>query len=313
MPFFELDKNISLIKLSSQHGLYKKRDYIKYIRRLRMLMKKHQPTHIIDVCSSMSLISIPASVGLNTKVITWEHFNITTNWNGIITPFARWLASNYSYRIVTLTTRDANAYKQKFNAKNVECIPNPITMDIKSHSGLKNKIVLAIGRFTEQKGFDLLLKSWNKCKCKDNDWKLKIVGDGELKKSIEALIETLNLRSSVTLYPATKNISQFYTEASLFVMSSRFEGLPLVLIEAMAHGLPIVSFNCPTGPQEIVKDGYTGYLVDNFDTELLATRIDEITADKNKLNQFSINSLKESKRFSIDEILIKWFNLLDVC
>lgn len=65
----------------------------------------------------MSLISIPASVGLNTKVITWEHFNITTNWNGIITPFARWLASNYSYRIVTLTTRDANAYKQKFNAK----------------------------------------------------------------------------------------------------------------------------------------------------------------------------------------------------
>lgn len=82
-------------------------------------------------------------------------------------------------------------------------------MDIKSHSGLKNKIVLAIGRFTEQKGFDLLLKSWNKCKCKDNDWKLKIVGDGELKKSIEALIETLNLRSSVTLYPATKIFLNF--------------------------------------------------------------------------------------------------------
>lgn len=309
-PFFELDKSIEV-----QYVVDKPKNNI-YLRLplnvliIRKLCSKNKIDFLIDVCSAMSLMSIPANFMSRTRIITWEHFNANVDWNPITSPLARRLASRFSKNIVTLTSDDAEAYRKKFGAKNVFTIPNPLTITPKGVTDMSSKTVLAVGRLEEQKGFDMLLEAWQKCKCRESGWELKIVGSGSLKAMLESRAEALSLSDSVRFMPPTREIEQVYRSASIYVMSSRFEGFGLVLVEAMSLGLPVVSFDCDNGPRDIVEHGTTGFLVEPNNVAELAEHIDLLAGDMNLRKKFAENALQRAEKFKLEPILEQWKEIL---
>ncbi|KGN83151.1 hypothetical protein HW49_00585 [Porphyromonadaceae bacterium COT-184 OH4590] len=309
-PFFKLDNKINVLYLCSKP---KTNIYLRFpvnIIKLKHLITKNKINKVIDVCSAMSLMSIPATFFTKVKVITWEHFNANINWNIITSPLARKLASMFSSQIVTLTQTDATIFKNKFKAKNVITIPNPITIESNEKATLQEKVILSIGRFERQKGFDMLIDAWRQCSCKNNNWQLKIVGEGTLEKDIKKQIAEYNLNESVDILPPNSQITEIYKKASIYVMSSRFEGLPLVLIEAMYMGLPIISFDCETGPRDIVENGKTGLLVFKNDTTALSKAIDKLTQNPSLIQEYSANAIIASKKFELKPIVKLWEKIL---
>lgn len=292
----EKDKRLSLIRDASRRAQLKK------------IYHEEKPNVVIFVGSGRSMLNIPAAKGI-TK-ITWEHFNANRNWH-LLHPVSKRMAAKYCDKIVTLTEQDVKNYEKKYGAKNAVCIPNPITVNDLKQSPLTEKRVLAVGRLVPQKGFDLLLDAWNKVENKKNGWKLRIVGKGKMEKELIEKINQYKLNDSVEMIPFSSNISEHYTASSLFVMSSRYEGLPLVMIEAMASGLPVVSFDCETGPAEIVENNVTGILVPPLDTNKLAEELDNLMNDEKKRREFSKNGIVRSKIFETEKIIEKWEKLFE--
>jgi len=302
-PFFEINSKVEVQYLfpAKDKRLSLIRDIDRRVK-LRKIFLERQPDVIVIVGSGRSMLNIPAARGF--KNITWEHFNMKVNWH-LMHPLSKRIAAKYSDRLVTLTLQDADNYNKKLGA-NAVCIPNAVTIDSSVKSPLSEKRVLAIGRLTHQKGFDLLLEAWNKVHNKKQGWKLRIVGSGKMLPELTKKIEKYALADSVEIVPSASNVIQHYHEASIYVMSSRFEGLPLVLIEAMSLGLPIVSFDCETGPREIVDDGVTGKLVPFLDTTKLASELDGLMENEQLRKSYSKTAISKSKMFELDFILDKW-------
>jgi glycosyltransferase involved in cell wall biosynthesis len=184
-------------------------------------------------------------------------------------------------------------------------------VDVSEKTPMNEKRVLAVGRIVDQKGFDLLVKAWHIAHPKAPDWKLRIVGAGKLQKDLEKLIQSLGVSQSVEILPPTKDVVAQYKQASIFALSSRHEGLPLVLIEAMAMGLPAVSFDCETGPSDIVIDGKTGILVPPLDTDKMAEAFVSLMTDQEKRMEFSKNAIEASAKFGIEAIVDQWEQLFN--
>lgn len=212
-------------------------------------------------------------------------------------------------RIITLTNNDAINYKQFSN--NVKTIANATPLKIKKSSYQNNsKIIVSIGRLTCQKGYDYLIRAWSLVEKSYPDWSLYIYGEGESREKLEQMVRNHKL-SNIRLKGMTNNVQNVYDNAAFYVMSSRFEGLPVVLIEAQSRGLPIVSFDCPLGPAEIISEGIDGYLVENGNVEMLAERIAYLIDNESIRQAFSANALISAKRFEPEQIINQWITLID--
>lgn len=302
--FFEIDKRVKLHYLAPTKDRYP--FPIRDIRRivlLKRLYKEIQPDIVLIVDAGRSFVNIPASRGY--KTITWEHFNVDVNWH-LGHRWSRKIAAKHSDLIVTLTEPAARAYKTTFKAKNAICIYNPVTVDASEPSKLDNKICMAMGWLGAQKNFIDLINAWNLTKAKDQGWKLRIIGQGKQKQMLESRINELNLNNSIEMLPPQKDVVTQYKNASVYAMSSRNEGLPLVLIEAMAMGLPIVSYDTPTGPADIISHEKTGLLVPYMNVEALGEALDKVMLDEDLRKKFHEESLKEVEKFSVKTIVDKW-------
>ena len=227
-------------------------------------------------------------------------------------------------QIVVLTEKDKQDWQQA-GCTNVRCIPNPCAMKYGVQSSEYRvlsteyriqsiKTLLAVGRLHEQKGFDMLLEAWNNVQ-RDNvqctkDWTLRIVGEGEQRKKLEEQIRDLHL-SNVVLAGRVENMVEEYAAASLFVLSSRYEGLPLALIEAMWCGVPCVSFDCPHGPAELLEDD-RGWLVPAMDVEKLAqqiiyamTHMEEAKTRAHRAQEYAYEKYSEAN------IMPQWVQLIE--
>lgn len=310
VPFFSLSDKVELITLSnrSEENLYL--NWFKYVWKVSRIVRKYKIDKWIDVGSNMSLISVPAKLLSHFELYTWEHFNLTYVWNNVTTPIARWLACHYAKKVVVLTQTDRKRFEDKYHTGNIVCIPNPVTISKVNKRISKEKIILAVGRLSYQKGYDMMLNIWKATICKDIGWRLVIIGGGELRQELKQQISDLNLSNSVSLIEPTKGIEEWYAKASLFIMTSRWEGLPLVLIEAISAGLPIISFDCETGPRDIVQDGYNGFLIKCFDLNDYARTIDLICEHHEMIERMSNNSRIKSAEFDIEEIMQEWSELI---
>lgn len=309
--YFNLNKDITLYTLinNSNSNRIKKQFYPSYL--LYKFIKKQKIDLIIDVDILLSIYTIPLKVFTNIKIISWEHFNLRSN-NGVKKrDLARLLASKFSDKIIVLNKKDKQAYKNKFrNISNINYIYNPSSFRIVNDSfEKKQKKVLAVGRLTKQKGFDLLLKAWSQVELENKEWDLQIVGSGEEHKELENIIEKMHLKN-VEIILFSDSIDDYYREASLYVMSSRYEGFPMVLLEAQAFALPIISFDCETGPNEIIRDGIDGVLIENGNVEIMAESINELINDPFKLKEYSINARENSKGFTVKKIVDKWEKMI---
>lgn len=219
-----------------------------------------------------------------------------------------WMRSLVSHlkrldKFIVLTEEDKASWTE---LSNVEVIPDPLAFDITEVSPLKAKRVIAVGRYVYQKGFDLLLQAWAKIEKLFPDWELAIYGMGD-RSSYENLAQQLGINMNrCHLNGSTQDIRKEYLESSLFVFSSRFEGFGMVLIEAMACGLPVVSFDCPCGPKDIVSHDEDGLLVPSGDIDKLANAMSQLMDSYELRHQMAKNAICNVRRFQIDEIADRW-------
>lgn len=173
--------------------------------------------------------------------------------------FFRIFSAFVSHQTIVLTEQDRNSYPRLLRKK-IRVIGN-FVMDAKFKSNLMSKKVLSVGRLVHTKGFDILLDIWGDISKRHSDWILQIVGSGEEKENLRKKIEELHLEENVQMIPTVKNIEDYYIDASIYVSAARLEPWGLVLAEAKSFGLPIVCFDCPHGPKNIVRDGMDGNLI----------------------------------------------------
>ena len=224
-----------------------------------------------------------------------------------------WMRSLVSHlkqldKFIVLTEEDKASWTE---LSNVEVIPDPLAFDVAEVSPLKAKRVIAVGRYVYQKGFDLLLQAWAKIEKQFPDWELAIYGMGD-RLPYENLAKQLGVdMNRCHLNGSTQNIRKEYLESSLFVFSSRFEGFGMVLIEAMACGLPVVSFDCPCGPKDIVSHDEDGLLVPSGDIDKLADELSVVMSNESLIRKMSKTAVIHSKRFRLDRISLRWKLLFD--
>ncbi len=277
---------------------------------MKRIFRTIKPNLLVMVGSNQGLSARMANKGI--KTVTWEHFNIIINSSAKLR-FLHRISVRTSDAIVTLTERDAQEYTRRYGARNALCIPNPVTLDVSGRRDFsaERKIMLNPARICKQKRQDLLLRAWSLSKGPELGWKLQIVGNGKPRmiESARRLAEKLGILDSIEICRPDKRIADRYNEAGVVVLSSEFEGLPLVLIEAQAMGVPQLSFDCATGPSEIIVGGKTGLLAEPLNVSALAKGMDELMTDDNLRLRMSGESLRNAVNYSVDNITRQWLDL----
>ena len=214
--------------------------------------------------------------------------------------------------IVVLTGEDERDYREELGTAStrVERIPNALPALGGGIAALEEKAVVGAGRLTGQKGFDLLIRAFARVVRERPDWQLRIYGDGSQRGELERQLADLGLNGSVRLMGATRDIGEELARGSVFALSSRFEGFGMVLVEAMSKGLPVVSFDCPRGPGEIVDDGVDGVLVPNGDIDAFAQALLDLIGDEERRRALGAAGLVKSKSYEIGPIGARWDALL---
>lgn len=211
-------------------------------------------------------------------------------------------------KFVVLTNEDRGYWG---NLPNIEVIPNAAMHVSDTYSDVMNKRVIAVGRLDYQKGFDRLIQAWQLVQHtgKFTDWKLDIFGQGEWQEMLQQMIDKAGLQDSLQIHQPTKQIGEEYVKSDLLVMSSNYEGFPMVMIEAMACGLPVVSFDYKCGPKDIIQSGINGLLVPNGDIQALADAMMKVMEDEAYRKMLSLNARKVVDTYSEQAVMSQWIRL----
>ena len=245
-------------------------------------------------------------------VIGWDHRDFTRRVPSVRRSIRR------SYRkldaLVVLTEADRRRYEDFLgDATPVLAIPNSVPILPRGRSPLSEPVVIGAGRLTAQKGFDRLIRSFDEVSSAEPRWQLRIWGEGPRRNGLEAMIERRNLGASVQLPGHSPHIEREFERASIFALSSRSEGFPLVLIEAMSCGLPVVSFDCPTGPAEIIETGSTGLLVPPGDIDGFAQALITLIRDPEQRQRLGEAGAERVKQWDMARIGPLWEQSFDTC
>ena len=207
--------------------------------------------------------------------------------------------------VVTLTASNACEWRK---ARRVEVIPNFSTMAVSGMTSGDNKRAIAVGRIEWQKGYDRMIDIWQRVTRQHPDWRLDIYGEGTLEKDIQTNIQRRGL-TNVSIHPFTPHISEEYATSDICLLTSRFEGFSLVLLEAMRHGVPCVAFDCPYGPAEVVDDGQCGYVVSDGDLQQFADRVCTLIERQDLRATFTKASLQKAQAYDMTTIMRQWDDL----
>ena len=297
--------------------LYQKRKEHK--KKLTLFIKEKQPDILISTNNSEKHFIKSLPISHHTIIIRELHFCTHYRLIEATTLFQKLLALighlfDYHWNIknldqtVLLTNEDKELHWKGKNK--VSVIPNPIiSQSPYPPSTTKEKRVIAAGRLVYQKNFSSLIKAWKQVAEIHPDWILEIYGEGTLKIELESLITELNLKRHVFLKGKTPDIFKVMSNSSIYVLSSIYEGLPLVILEAMSCGLPIISYECPCGPKDIITDGKNGFLVNVNDEITLANKINYLIENEELRKQMSNIAKVTVEQYNIKNIIPIWMNL----
>ena len=329
-PFFPLSEKINVIQLDInidilwQHPIWK-RFYLymkkmkEYRRRLEICLKRLQPDITISLLRrEINFLSDIKDGSVKMGEIHFGRYKYREANFGFLPNFVnKWLTNRWMAqldkkikqldRFVVLTHEDASYWK---GLSNLTVIPNPITIIQNKLSNCTQKRVIAVGRYTYQKGFDLLITAWKQVYDKHPDWELHIYGGGD-SSYYQQLANNLGLAQVIKCHGAVNNIIEKYQESSIFVLSSRYEGFGLVLAEAMSVGLAPIAFTCPCGPKDIITDDEDGILCENGNLLQLSQGICRLIEDDNLRKVMGQKAAKNIERYAIDNVMQQWIQLFD--
>lgn len=327
-PFYELSDKVKVIHLDINFEelwtcsfVKKIFVYLKKQRRYRRLLTAELMRLRPDITVSLLRreINFINSIGDGSRKVGELHINRANyrNFEGgnvLKQLFGRlWMHSLVAKlrrldRLVVLTEKDREAWTE---LSHVVAIPNPLPFTPASVSPLNRKRVIAVGRYCHEKGYDHLLQAWAEVQQACPDWRLDIFGDGD-RTAYEQMADSLGIdRSRCELHGRTSQVEQEYLNSSVAVCSSRFEGFGMVIAEAMACGVPVVSFDCPWGPRSIISNGEDGVLVENGRADLLAHALTLLLNHPEAIASMGAYARRNIKRFEMDTIAQRWRKLFD--
>ncbi len=226
-----------------------------------------------------------------------------------LTKYFRWSMDRQIAKLdalVVLTPHHVDDWKGKVP---VYVIPNSLPFYPDQQSTCENKHAIAVGRYNDAKGYDYMIAAWEIVHQHHSDWTLDVYGSGELHDQVEEWVREKHLEKSIILHDPVDNIMEKYLESSICILSSRYEGFSMVLVEAMACGVPCVSFDCPYGPRNILSDGQDGLLIEYLNVQALAEGVCKLIEDKTLRKQLGHSSRKKVLRFSQEKIMNLWVDL----
>ncbi|MFJ5717804.1 glycosyltransferase family 4 protein [Neobacillus sp. NPDC093127] len=281
-------------------------------------LRKYLLNNDIDIlvaCGALYYpITILSSIGTKTKTICWEHSNVRNSKDHSYQLLSRRIGAKKANKVVTLTKHDQKMYLEKYRNNNVIQIYNPIDEEIfkyiKKYKADSKKII-SVGRFSYQKNFELLIDIANNVLHKNRDWTWDIYGDGELRNTLETKIKEYKLENQLFLKGSVNNLYKHYPDYAFLVMTSRYEGFPMSLLEGMAHGLPLISFDVLTGPNEIIRNGDNGFLIESFDKQQMISNISFLIDNQEERIKMSYFSKEICEQYKINEIVNQWKSLFE--
>lgn len=283
------------------------------VRALRNAMRESQPDLVISFMERTNVMTLAAARGLRVPVIVSErvdprHYDIGLFWNELRALTYRWAAA-----LVCQSRASQIWFEQRMRVK-ARVIPNPVPAVKEGTARLPRKsaerhTMVAMGRLVDQKGFDLLLDAFGQLADQYPDWNLVVMGEGPLRAQLLARARALQLEHQVQFVGEVADPFSVLRGADLFVLASRFEGFPNALCEAMACGVAVVSFDCPSGPAEIIRHGIDGILVPPGDVSALAAALDQLMKDQDARKRLASRAPEVVERFSRDKVLLLWEQL----
>jgi len=290
-----------------------KRAYFATVAGIRHYCREHKVDVLVQVDTMLALFTLPATMGLGVEHIAWEHCHFDEDLGKPARRIARRLAGHFCKDVVVLTERDRRRWVEAIRPRSkIITIPNPLPFPLPDTPAPRSgKIVLAMGRLVIAKGFDVLLHAWQRVVEEESEWKLVIHGEGEEREALSAQIEKLGLQGSVSLPGVCRDVERAYEEASVFCLSSRYEGFGLVLIEAMAFGLPIVSTDCEAGPKELLDAGENAVVVAVGNADALAQGLLRLIQNPTEAERIGAIGRMKAGKYALVEVVAIWHSLMD--
>lgn len=277
---------------------------IKSIKLLKKYFKTNNYDYIYTSIPTNGLEVYLSCKNNRNKIIAAEHASYYA-YNKIYKIIKKWLYPKLK-AISVPTTMDTEIYKKLgYNAYH---IPHLSTFEKVEKNKVTNKVAINVGRLTNDKQQELLLKIWKNIDPKSK-WILKIIGSGENEYKLKEYIKNNDIKN-VEMIPHTSNIEKYYKKSSLFLFTSKMEGFGMVLLEAMSFGVPCISFDCPSGPRDVVKNNYNGYLIPCYNIEEYIDRINEyINSTIDRKKEMSLNANKTIKEWNNKKIIDDWLKI----
>ena len=324
--FFPIDERVRRIDLNIMYSETNKDNVVKkFFRRnkknrlhkryLKNVLNVEKPDVVISTCGNelFFLPDIKDGSKKEAEIHFSRWFRIQFNRNGIWKLIDKYLTRYDKIRLskfdafVCLTEEDKRNWG---NLDNLYVIPNFIEPVSNTLASLTQKCFIAVGRLSYQKGYDRMIEAWRIVNKEYSDWKLEIYGGGELYDDLCAMINGYGLSKSIIINRPVSNIHDKYLTSSGLLLSSHYEGLPMVLLEAMSCGLPVVSFNCQCGPADVIENGINGFLVEDGDVSVFADCIKQLIENEKMRSDMGLNAYEISRRFNKEVVMNCWLRLL---
>lgn len=314
-PFYELDPRVALrpqaLAGDSKNLLQGLLRNGQRLLRLRHAIVGTHPHIVISFIDQINVLVLLSTLGTRIPIVVSERIDPHVGTIGKAWELLRRILYPRASRLIVQSERAARYFSPSVQKK-CRVIPNPISqMQVTGVAAGKTDdratgTIIAMGRLREQKGFDLLLRAFAPIARDFPEWSLQIWGEGASRSDLEVLRDELGLREQVYLPGTTQQPFEQMSQADLFVLSSRYEGFPNVLCEAMACGLPVISFDCPSGPSEIIRDGIDGILVANGDILALAAAMRRLMESFKERQRLAARATEVTQRFGIDRVMGIW-------
>ena len=309
--FYSVDESVNIYEIGrlAKSSLINK---IKVYRKVREIVKKESADVVLSLPEEIGIYVIGALLGTKIPVVVSERNNPWVMPNKKVTRALRKLLYPHAAGLIFQTKQAASFFSDKLQKKGT-VLPNPLDLSRipAPYAGEREKVIVGAGRLEKQKNFNLLIESFAEFYKTHSDYKLVIYGEGSLRQDLEARAKSLLPESAWSLPGRVADLPEKFNKASAFVLSSDYEGMPNVLIEAMAMGVPCVSVDCaPGGAAELIEDGENGYLVPVGDKDKLVERLCNVIDSAQISNDFSKKSIEIKKKLDADIVCNEWLDFL---
>lgn len=315
-PFYPLKPEIKRYRLGEK-WINPGPGYLPVIGKLRRFLKEQQIDIIIDIDIVLDVLSIPAARRMKTKVVSWEHFTADFELSVLYRKMILKYSVKRSDYVVVLTDGDLEEYRDRLGRKDaIRRIYNPVAYQLKKKTEKeteleKKQIILTVGRLVPEKGMEYIKKVSGEILQRYPQWQWIILGEGPERENLEQFIEEHHLQNRLVLKGNVENVDTYLQQASIFVITSKYEGLGLSMLEAREMKVPCVSFDVKMGPRELIHNGIDGYLVTPFDCEDMIKKIETLINDPKLRKQFAEKAFLHMNEFRVQKIKEQWKEILE--